>query len=240
MRREVTRDLPGTLAGLAGIGYREVEFAGYFGRKPAEIRSLLAANGLTAPSTHVEYGLIASGWQRTLDAAAEIGHRYVTIPWLAPELRASVNSWTAVAHAFNRAASEARARGLSFAYHNHDFEFARVEGRVPFDLLLAETDPSLVHFQMDVYWTVKAGGDPIAYLRAHPGRFPMLHIKDSSGGPAHTQVDVGAGTIDFAAIFRHATEQGKPIAHAFVEHDDPPDPMQFAKRSFDHMKALAF
>lgn len=240
VRAEMARDVAGTLARLAEIGYGEVEFAGYFGRTAAEIRAVLAANRLTAPSTHVAYDLIGSAWERALDDAAEKGHRYVTIPWLPESVRGSTDSWKRVADAFNSAASAARTRGLSFAYHNHEFEFNRVDGSIPFDILLENTDRALVHFQMDVFWTVKGGADPLGYLRRHPDRFPMLHIKDSAGPPAHRQVDVGAGTIDFAAVLRQAVAQQHPVEHAFVEHDSPPDPMLFAKKSFDHMKALEF
>lgn len=240
VRRDMQRDLPGTIARLAQIGYGEVEFAGYFGRSSAEIRALLDANKLTSPSTHLGFELIAKGWDQALDDAAEKGHQYVTIPWLPTEARRSADGWKRVAETFNSAAARARARGLSFAYHNHDFELARVEGMVPLDLLLEHTDPELVRFQMDVFWMVKAGADPIAYLKTHPARFSMLHIKDSGGAPTHAQVDVGAGTIDFAAILRLDAEQRSAVKHVFVEHDEPADPLLFAKRSFDHLKALEF
>lgn len=240
VRAEMRRDLEGTLRRIAGIGYREVEFAGYFGRTPAQIRATLEQNGLSAPSTHIGYDLIASGWDRALDDALACGHRYVTIPWLPTDARQSVDSWRRVAETFNRAADAARKRGLLFAYHNHDFEFVRVGDVVPFDLLLRETDPALVHFQMDVFWVVKGGGDPAAYLRAHPTRFTMLHVKDSGGPPAHAQVDVGKGVIDFAAILRQDADQRRVIRHVFVEHDQPADPMAFAASSFHHMHTLRY
>jgi sugar phosphate isomerase/epimerase len=240
VRREMQRDQEGTLRRLAEIGYREVEYAGYHGRTPAETRAMLARFELTAPSTHVGYDQITKGWDRALDDALARGHRIITIPWLPNDVRGSASSWRAVADVFNRAADAARARGLEFAYHNHDFEFARVDGLVPFDLLLEHTDPALVSFQMDVFWLVKGGADPMAYLRAHPRRFTMLHIKDSGGPPQHAQVDVGAGTIDFAAILRRDADQRGAIRHVFVEHDQPADAMTFAKASFDYLKALEY
>jgi sugar phosphate isomerase/epimerase len=240
VRREVQRDMAGTLERLAQIGYREVEFAGYFGRTPAETRALLDRFGLAAPSTHVGYDLVSTGLERVLDDAAARGHSYVTVPWLPPDARRSVTTWREVAERFNRAGEAARARGLSFAYHNHDFEFVRTGDAVPFDLLLEHTDPAAVSFQMDVFWLVKGGADPLAYLREHPDRFTMLHIKDSSGPPAHTQVDVGAGTIDYAAILRLDASQRRVIRHVFVEHDQPPDAMAFAKASYDYLRKLEF
>lgn len=240
VRGEMRRDFEGTLRRLADIGYREVEFAGYYDRSPAELRAILDRHGITAPSTHIGYdALTAAGWERVLDDAAARGHAFVTVPWLPVGVRGTVESWRAVARRFNQIARAARDRGLRFAYHNHEFEFTPVGGIVPFDLLLRETDPALVSFQMDLYWVVKGGGDPLAYMRAHPGRFSMLHVKDSSGPPAHAQVDVGRGTIDFAAILRLATDQ-QALRHVFVEHDQPDDAMAFARSSFDYLKSLEF
>ena len=234
------RDLAATLARLAQIGYREVEFAGYFGKTPAEIRQLLAANNLTSPSTHVGYDLLKGSWDKTLDDSVAIGHQWVTIPWLPDNVRGTAASWRAVAKEFNAGARRARDKGLRFAYHNHDFEFKTVEGQVPLDILIAETDPELVDFEMDVYWTVRGGADPLAYFRKHPTRFPLLHIKDSAGPPDHRQTDVGAGTIDFASILRLDAAQQKAVKHAFIEHDQPADPFAFARNSFDSLSRLEF
>lgn len=240
VRTEMERDMPATLARLAEIGYREVEFAGYFGRSPAQVRALLEANRLAAPSTHVGYDLLRSGWDKALDDALAAGHAFVTVPWLPEEARRTRDDWRRTADAFNRAAERARARGLRFAYHNHDFEFRDVDGDTLFDTLLQHTDPSLVEYEMDVYWTVRAGRDPLAYLRRHPSRFALLHIKDSAGPPAHTMVDVGAGTIDFAAILALDARQQSAVRHVFVEHDQPADPLAFAKRSYDHLSRLEY
>lgn len=240
VRTEMQRDLPGTLARLSEIGYREVEFAGYFGRVPAEIRQLLERNRLSAPSTHIGYDLVKGNWDRALDEAAAMGHQFVTVPWLPENVRGSVDSWRRVADEFSRAGERARSKGLNFAYHNHDFEFKRVEGQVPFDILLANTDPALVSFEMDIYWVTMAGGDPIAYIRQHPNRFTMFHVKDSAGPPNHAQTDVGAGTIDFGAILRLDMELRHTMKHAFVEHDQPPDPWAFAQKSFAFLSRLEY
>jgi sugar phosphate isomerase/epimerase len=240
VRTEMQRDMPGTLARLAQIGYKEVEFAGYFRRTPAEVKAMLAQNGLAAPSTHVTYETVRDNFDKTADDAQAVGHQFLTVPFLGNAERVSAASWRKVAADFNKAGERAKARGMRFSYHNHDFEFKRVDGILPFDLLLAETDPSLVSFQMDVYWTTMAGGDPLAYFRQHPTRFSSLHIKDSAGPPDHKQTDVGAGTIDFAAIFRLDASQQSSVKHAFVEHDQPPDPMAFAKASFDNLSQLEY
>jgi sugar phosphate isomerase/epimerase len=240
VRDEMKKDVAATLARLGEIGYREVEFAGYFDKTPAEIRQLLAANRLTAPSTHIPYEMLKGNWDQALDHAVAVGHQWVTIPWMAPNLRGSAAGWKAIAADFNRGAERAKAKGLRFAYHNHEFEFKPVDGQVPMDILLADTDPALVDFEMDVYWTVNGGADPLAYFRKHPARFPMLHIKDSAGPPDHKQVDVGAGKIDFASVLRLDAEQRKVVKHAFIEHDQPADPFAFAKNSFDYLSRLEY
>jgi sugar phosphate isomerase/epimerase len=238
VRTEMQRDVPGTLARLAQIGYHDVEFAGYFGRNAAEIRQLLDANHLAAPSTHMAYD--PATWDQSLDFAKTVGHEFVTVPWIDESRRKTLDDWRRIADGFNTAAERARGRGLRFAYHNHDFEFKPVEGMVPLDVLLERTDPSLVSFEMDVYWVTFAGADPKAYLDRYPTRFAMLHIKDSAGGLKKEQTDVGSGTIDFASILRLGFDSKHAVKHVFVEHDQPPDPMAFAKNSFDYLSKLEF
>ena len=237
VRSLAQRDLAGTLERIAGIGYRDVEFAGYYGKSPAEIRELLARYNLGSPSSHIPIASLRGDWKKALDEAKTIGHEFVTIPWLGEADRASVDSWKRVAELFNRGGADARAAGLRFAYHNHDFEFRRIGDVVPFDLLLAETDPALVSFQMDIYWLVRAGQDPLAYLARHPGRFTMVHAKDSAGPPAHRMVDVGAGTIDFGTVLPRAVAAG--VKHVFVEHDQPADPMASIAASYQHLANLS-
>ncbi|MEX2531900.1 MAG: sugar phosphate isomerase/epimerase [Gemmatimonadota bacterium] len=233
VRREMEQDLPGTLARVAEIGFREVELAGYFGRTPQEIRALLAEQGLEAPSTHVPFEALTDDWAGVLGSAATAGHRWVTIPSIPGSARSSADAWRRIVDLFHTGAEAARAAGLRFAYHNHAFEFEPVEGIVPFDLLLEATDPELVDIEMDVYWVVRGGGDPLRYMASHPGRFPLLHLKDSAGPPGHTMVDLGEGMVDLEAILRLARETG--VRHVFAEHDAPADPMGFARTAFEYL-----
>lgn len=230
-------DMPGTLARVAAIGYREVEFAGYFGRTPAEVRELLEHNHLASPSTHIPFESL-DAWDKSLDDAKTIGHQWVTIPWIPEEKRRTLDDWRAIAARFNHAAAQARAEGLRFAYHNHDFEFKAIDGVRPFDILLKDTDPALVDFEMDLYWVVFGGGDPLAYFKRFPHRFPLVHVKDSSGPPKNEMVAVGSGTIDFRSIFAQRQQAG--IRHYFVEHDHPADPIATIRQSFDYLHALRF
>lgn len=238
VRDAMQHDVAGTLARVARIGYREVEFAGYFDKTPAQIRALLAQNGLAAPSTHIPYDKVASDWRRSLDDAKTIGHEWVTIPWIDEGQRKTLDDWKRIAASFNRAATEAHAAGLRFAYHNHWFEFDPIDGKRPYDVLLAETDPKLVDLEMDLYWITKAGGDPLAYFAQHPGRFKLVHVKDSKGPPKHDMAPVGSGTIDFRKIFQHSEQAG--IRHYFVEHDNPTDPFASITTSERYLAQLQF
>ena len=237
VRKLMARDFDGTLAALAGIGYREVEFAGYFGHSPAQVRRALRRHGLAAPSTHIALPADDAAWQRTLDDAKTIGHRWVTVAWIDEPMRRTPDDWVRVAERFNALGAKARNAGLRFAYHNHAFEFIRVGDTTLFDTLLTRTDPALVDLEMDVYWVVKGGADPLAILHEHPGRFPLLHLKDATAAPERLMVDVGAGTIDFPAILAADRDT---LKHAFVEHDEPADALASARASYSYLSKLSY
>jgi sugar phosphate isomerase/epimerase len=225
-----------TLERVAQIGYQEVEFAGYFDRSPQQIRRVLDDTGLRAPATHTPLETLENEWEAMVDLAAATGHQYLVVPWIAPANRSGLDDYRRMADRFNRVGERAKAAGLTFGYHNHDFEFEPLEGRVPWDVLIEETDPALVKLELDLYWITKAGGDPFTYFRDHGGRFPLVHVKDMAADGS--MVDVGAGTIDFAALFAHSDQAG--IQHYFVEHDNPRDPFGSLAASYGHLHNLEF
>jgi sugar phosphate isomerase/epimerase len=237
VRDQMKADFEGTLARVAEIGYKEVEFAGYFNHAPAEVRAILDRHGLSAPSTHVG-DISTDAWKASLDAAHAIGHEYIVVPWIPQERRGTLDAWKQVAADFNRAAAAAHDAGIQFAYHNHDFEFPKVEGQVPYDVLLQTTDPTLVQLEIDLYWITKAGQDPLDYFARWPGRVPLVHVKDSAGAPEHKMTDVGQGKIDWKRIFARRDQAG--IKHFFVEHDQPPQPFQDIAASYNYLKGLEF
>jgi len=237
VRDQMKADFEGTLARVAEIGYKEVEFAGYFNHTPADVRAILDRHGLTAPSTHVG-DTSPEAWKASLDAAKTIGHEYIVVPWIPQERRLTLDGWKRVAADFNRAAQAAHDAGLQFGYHNHDFEFPTLEGQVPYDVLLQNTDPKLVQLEIDLYWMTKAGQDPLAYFSRWPGRVPLVHVKDSAGPPEHKMVDVGQGKIDWKRIFAKKDQAG--IKHAFVEHDQPPQPFDDIAVSYRNLSQLEF
>ncbi len=229
-------DVKGTLQAVAEIGYDEVEFAGYFDHPPEEVRAILERLGLDAPAAHVSIDALRQDLAGTIGQARAAGHRYLVCPWLAPAERVSIAGYREHAAFFNQVGESCREAGLRFGYHNHDFEFETIDGQIPFDVLLDETDPGLVDFELDLFWITKGGEDPLRYFERYPGRFTLCHVKDMAAGGE--MVDVGAGGIDFAAIFARAEQAG--LRHFFVEHDSPPDPLASIAASHAHLEGLRF
>ena len=244
VRDVLKQDFEGTLSRIGAIGYREVEFAGYFDHTPEQVKAALASAGLTAPATHVGPDNLGKGWDAVVHTAKAIGHEYVIVAWIPEERRKTIDDWKRIAEQLNQAGTACRAAGLQFAYHNHDFEFVPIDGRAPFDLLLDSTDPNLVKLEMDLFWATFAGADPLAYFARSPGRFPLVHVKDMTPKPTpdasseRVMVDVGKGSIDWKRIFAKSSVGG--IQHYFVEHDQPSDPLASARASYDFLHQLEF
>jgi sugar phosphate isomerase/epimerase len=227
-------DVARTLDQVAATGYREVEFAGYFGVPASRIRALLGDAGLTSPSTHLSLTDLSTHAARTFDAAETIGHQYLVVASLDRADRGTLDDYRRVAEALNRAGEMARRRNLRVGYHNHDFELSPIAGVLPYDVLLGETDPALVTFEMDFYWMTRGGGDPLAYFERHPGRFHLCHIKDMDRDGEMTEV--GSGRIDFRAILRRRETAG--LKHFFVEHDHPARPLDSIRQSYEYLRRL--
>lgn len=236
VRSLMEKDFVGTLEKVAQAGYKEVEFAGYYDRKPKEIKKLLARLGLKAPATHQGLAVFEQQMDWLVETAKMIGHEYVVCPWLSAEQRGTIDDYKKLAAAFNKFGEACQKAGLQFAYHNHDFEFVATEGQIPFDVLLAETDPQLVQIEIDLYWIIKAGADPLAYFAKHPGRFALCHVKDMAA--EQKMVEVGKGNIDFGKIFAQSQQAG--LKHYFVEHDQPENPLESITVSCQYLKGLKF
>jgi sugar phosphate isomerase/epimerase len=236
VRREMQASVESTLERVARIGYKEVEFAGFFGRSARDIRALLDTNGLTAPSSHsADLTSVRTRFAQVLEDATTVGHRYVICASL-PRSEQTADGFRRVAAEFNKAGEQAAKAGVTFGYHNHDFEFRPLDSTIGYDILLTECDPKLVTMQMDLYWTRKGGRDPLDYFAKYPGRFSSVHVKDMDASGA--MVEVGAGTIPFATYFARSAQAG--IRHYFVEHDNPGDPMASIEASYRHLAALEY
>ncbi len=227
-----------TLAQVAAVGYKEVEFAGYFNRPPRAIKQLLDDNGLTSPAAHLSMKEIRGTWNRTLADAAEIDHKWLVIASTPDSDRMSADSIKRWADTIHTAAEDAKAYKIKIGYHNHDAEFKEIGGKRVYDLLLESTKPDDLVFEMDIYWLTKGGGDPLAYFAKWPGRFPLVHAKDAGPAPDYKMLDVGKGTVKWAEIFAKRKEAG--IKHVFVEHDEPGDAMASITSSYKYLRGLQF
>jgi sugar phosphate isomerase/epimerase len=236
VRAALTVDFEGTLARVAALGYREVEFAGLYGPSIGETLSVLKKLGLTAPSGHASFDELERNLPRALARANGLEQQYIVCPSVDESRRRTLDDWKRLAAMFNGIGAAARRTGLSFAYHNHDFEFHPIDGRVPYEILLAETDPTLVALEADVYWMTKAGRDPVAYFHEYPGRFPLLHLKDMARDGSITEV--GNGVIDFRRLLGEAARAG--VVHCFIEQDDSRDPQRSIETSLRYVERLEF
>jgi sugar phosphate isomerase/epimerase len=237
VREQMKASVPDTLAAVSKAGYKEVEFAGYFGHSSKDIRKMLDDNGLVAPSSHVQMSDLGNNWGSMLEYANTIGHQYLVVAWIDAYER-TIPGYKKVAARFNEAANKAEQDGVTLGYHNYSFEFKPIDGQVPYEILLNECDPRKVIMEIDVFWMRKAGADPVKYMERYPGRFHMLHVKDMGPAPEHGMVDVGRGTIDWKNIFRHAKKGG--VKHVFVEHDETKDPYATIKSSYRYLRALRY
>lgn len=234
VREDTARDFAGTVRQVAALGYAGVEFAGYGGLAPGDVRALLDETGLKPASGHVNLDAVEQGMASAVDAAATIGCGYLALAWL-PEERRNPRALRELAPRLNEAGRLCRARGIGFGYHNHDFEFQRADDAYLLDILLDATDPALVALELDVYWAAYAGVDPIGILHARAGRVPLVHLKDLA--PDRSFAEVGDGTLDIPAICAAAREGG--AAWYIVEHDRPRNGgLASARRSLENLRAL--
>ncbi|ASO20249.1 sugar phosphate isomerase/epimerase [Actinoalloteichus hoggarensis] len=227
-------DPQGTLNRLGEIGYATVGVSGLYGHSPQEFRAMLDTAGLRAVLTHLSLDAIRGDWQQALTDAHVLGVQSVVVPSLPGDLQ-NPAGYRQVAAEFNVAGHAARRAGLRFLYHNHGFDFATVDGEVLYDILLRETDRRLVNFELDLYWAVDGGYDPVDYFRRYPGRFPVFHVKDMA--PDGSFEDVGHGTLDFPRMF---AERRSGVREYVVEHDAPADPLHSALRSYEYLSTMRF
>src|SRR5436305_1306198 len=222
VRNQMKHDFDGTIGKVASIGYKEVEFAGYFKHTPQQIRTILDHNGLTAPSMHIDYPSLFEKFPQVVADSQVVGHQYIVCPWIDEKVRKSPDGWKRAAEVFNKAGEISKKANIQFAYHNHHFEFVQVDGKFAYDLLLEQTDQNLVQMEMDLCWMTVARQDPLKYFARYPGRFPMVHVKDvkkvptakKPGQPVEFKkvfpemTAVGSGSIDWKHIFASAGNAG--------------------------------
>lgn len=247
LRDELPKDVKGTIAKIAKAGFKEVETYGFsikdqfWGLTPKEFKALLDAHGLKAPSGHYGLGTYLSDGNTTelkaaIAAAKVLKSEYVTIPWLDTSLRKNAEDYQKIASRINEAGKMCKAAGIRLAYHNHNFEFDKIGNTTGYEILLKGTDKKLVDFELDLYWVVRSGNDPLKLFKENPGRFTMWHVKDMDKTNPALNAEVGTGSIDFKSIFAQAKLSG--MKHFFVEHETnyKPNPMESVAASCAYIK----
>ena len=271
------KDFKGTIKMLAQMGYKELELygpypfsaqeaidrwksitpslgfsgSGYFGLTAQQVKDALKENGMTTPSIHTDWITL----QKNMNALGEAGHllgfEYVGLPLIPAENRKNLDDYKRMADEFNKVGEQAKKVGLKFAYHNHGYGLNEIDGQIPLKLILERTDPKLVFFEMDLFWTVAGGADPVTYLKSYPGRYRLMHVKNmrekkrfsGDGGDSNQWIELfpymttaGEGVLDLRAIIAQAQQSG--VTHFFVEQDMVANPEVELKKSLDYLKAL--
>ena len=271
------QDFGAAVAMLAGIGYKEVELygpypfstkaaqdrwnavtpslgfkgSGFFGHTANEVKEILSKNGMTTPSMHTDLDTLEHNMDQLAEAAHVLGATYVVLPAIPEDKRKTLDDYKKMADVFNRIGAAAKKGGIRFGYHNHGYGLKEMGGKIPLNLILDNTDPSLVFLEMDLYWTTAGGADPIAYLTNYPHRYRLMHVKDMAknvrfsgdGGDSKQWIELfpymttaGSGVLDLKNILTKAKASG--LEHFIVEQDMVADPQVALKKSFDYISTI--
>lgn len=248
VRDAVGKNLEATLERLRTIGYDRLELYGYngtfFGKTPAEFKTILANTGMKAVSSHHISGLafkskgsLTDGWDKAVEDINYLDTKFMGCSYLFPNER-TPEIYAALPELLNKSGEKTKAAGIQFFYHNHDFEFEKYQDTLVMDFLLNNTKADLVKVELDLYWISKAGQDPIKYFEKYPGRFPLWHVKDMEAGSGDI-TEVGNGKIDFDRIFAAREKAG--LNTWFVEQDvSKGDMFESLKKSYDYLEAKKY
>ena len=244
LREVIPQDPKGTIKKLSDFGFKQIE--GFEGRQGMfwnmphkDFKMFLDDVGVEMISSHCN---IHEGFEEKAEQAAEIGMKYLICPYIGPQK--SVEKWKEVTELFNKCGEICRKNGIRFAYHNHEYTFRAFSGMIPQEYLMDNTDPELVDHQMDIYWVVTGGGDPIDYIERYPGRFRLCHVKDrlknAGDDDMRASCDLGTGSIDFPSILKKAADKGMEYFIMEQERYDNSTPMKSAEHGAKYLKELKF
>ncbi len=246
IRDAMAKDVPGSLKKVSDCGYKYVELAGYsngkfYNYEPADFKKLVNDLGMEILSSHTQVeaqGITLDNAKKMAEDHAKLGTKYCLQPWVVEEARTTIASYQKMAADWNKVGKIMKEHGIQFGYHNHNFEFGKVEGKIPyFDVFMKELDKDLITMEIDLFWTTKSGNDPVEIFKKYPGRFQLFHMKDmyTKQDPFYTTVGVtdfapvGEGLIDFKRILAARKIAGNK--YLIVEQDSSKDGLQF-----DHIK----
>ncbi len=271
------KDFEGGIKMLAEMGYSELELygpyefshesakdrwntitpmlgfsgSGFFGRPADEVKSIFKEYSMRVPSIHTDLDTMETNMDAFAKAAEVLGFEYITLPAIPDERRKTMDDYKKMADTFNGIGENAKKVGLKLAYHNHGYGLQEVDGQVPFQVMMDDTDPELVFLEMDVFWTTAGRANPVEYLKKYSGRYHMMHVKDmkpityfaGDGSDAPQWIELfpkmttaGDGDIDLDTILKTANANG--VKHFFVEQDMVQQPEIALKRSIDYLKTI--
>lgn len=239
VKEDMAKDAKATLRAISQDGYHQIEsFEGkegmFWGMKNTEFKKRMDDLNMHIISSHCN---ISQDFEKKAAEAAAIGMQYLICPYKGPQK--SIDDFKKFADEFNKAGEICKKNGIRFAYHNHDYSFKSIDGQIPQDVMLANTDKGLVDFEMDIYWVVAAGADPETYFKKYPGRFRLCHVKDlAKTAKGHESVQLGKGTIDYKRILKTGASHG--LRYYIVEQEafTGSNPMESAKADAKYMKTL--
>ncbi len=245
VRDVIPGDPKAVMKELANFGYTQFESfehpkqGMFWGMEHTAFKAYMDEIGVELVSSHCD---TSKNFEKKAGQAGEIGMKYLVSPWVGPQKK--MDDWKKIADEFNRLGGICKQNGLRFAYHNHGYSFVGLEGVIPQDYLIENTDPELVDFEMDLYWVVTAGADPGAYLQKYPNRWRLCHVKDRLKGASPDQqdasCDLGTGSLDFPEILKTARANGMQFYIVEQERYDNSSSMDSAKVDAAYMKQLVF
>jgi len=236
IRHDCERDLPGTLKAVAAMGYEGVDFAGTYGHTAAQLRRLVDDLGLKVAGCHTGLATLQGDeLQRTIEFNAVLGNKYLIVPWIPEELRASREAWLRTAGLFNEIAEKLKPYGMFTGYHNHHIEFAPMDGEVPWDTFFGNTVPEVV-MQIDTGNALHGGGIPEAYLAKYPGRALTVHLKEYSA--TNDKALIGEGDVNWPAVFRLVEATGKTEWYIVEQESYAYPPIECVDRCLQALKAM--
>ncbi len=242
LRDVLEKDPAGVLKQVAGMGYKQIEsYEGkegiFWGMTNLEFKKLMDDLGMTIVSSHTD---IRKDFERKAAEAAAIGMKYLIDPWEGPQK--TIDDFKKIADTFNECGKICKKNGIRFAYHNHDYSFVPVDGQLPQDVMMANTDPELVDFEMDIYWVVTGKQDPLAWFKKYPGRFKLGHVKDRKKGALPTDESatcvLGQGEIDYKTILKAAQKEGMEYFIVEQEQYGNMTSTEAARLDAEYMKKL--
>jgi len=231
VRDQCAKDLPGTLAAVAKIGFKGVEFAGYHGRSAKELRKMLDDLGIVACGTHTPYEtVLGDKLKETVEFNRTIGNKFLIVPWMEGKTK---QAWLDKAKLFNEIADKLKADGMLVGYHAHAHDFHKIEGETTWDVFASNTKAEVI-LQMDTSNCRDGGGDPIAAMQKYPGRTKSIHIKPNGGGP---EAVYGEDKLDWKSIFEICEGKGGTDWYV-VEHESSKEPIGTVRRCYETLKKM--